>query len=109
MLPAVRRAARLQQHQHTATEATPHHPGADHLGHPGGELHEAVKLPAAYREIESKALMRCVENRPEAARRAPAKGIGRLEDPRILANHMAGTVLLNGIVDAPQVVFRGVS
>src|SRR6202165_802546 len=103
MLPAAVRAGRLQQHQHTATEATPHHPGADHLGHPGGELHEAVKLPAAYREIESKALMRCVENRPEAAGRAPARGIGRPPRPRILGDHVACTVSLTWVGDALEV------
>src|SRR5207248_11631986 len=48
-------AARLDQHQHAAAETAPHHSRPDHLGHPCGELHEAVKLPAAYREIEPQA------------------------------------------------------
>ena len=44
--------AGLDQHQDAAAETAAHHSRADHLGHPCGELHEAVKLPAAYREIE---------------------------------------------------------
>jgi len=47
----------LGQDQGAATKAAAHHPRADHLRHPGRELHEAVKLPAAYREIEPKTLM----------------------------------------------------
>src|SRR2546421_9532712 len=109
MLLEIVYAGRLGEHQHTAAKATAHHPRADHLGRPGGELHEAVKLPAAYREIESKALMRCVEEGPEAAGRAPAKRVGRLQDARILRDHMPGTVSLNGIAYSFQVGFRGVS
>ena len=48
---------RLDEYQGAATKAATHHPRADHLRHPGSELHEAVKLPAAYREIEPKTLM----------------------------------------------------
>src|SRR5207302_3960793 len=43
-------AGALDQHERAAAEASAHHPRADHLRHPGGQLHEAVKLPAAYRE-----------------------------------------------------------
>src|SRR5438552_18706388 len=44
--------ARLEQHQHAAAETAAHHSRADHLGHPCGKLHEAVKPPAASRDTE---------------------------------------------------------
>src|ERR1700693_1513014 len=97
-------AGRLQQQQDAAAEATAHHARADHLGGPGGELHQQVKLPAAYREIESKALVRCIEQWPQASRRAPAKRVGRLQHARILADHVSGAVSLDGVIDAHQIV-----
>ena len=60
-------ASCVHKGQDAAAEAAAHHPRTDHLRHPGGELHETVKLSAAYREIEAKTLMRCIEKRAKAA------------------------------------------
>src|SRR5438132_11378551 len=53
----------LEKDQDASPKAAAHHACADHLRHPGGELHEPVKLAAAYRETESTTLMPAVERR----------------------------------------------
>src|SRR5258708_13305029 len=52
--------------------------------------------------FRSKALMRCVEEWPQASRRASPKRVGRLQDARILHDHVSGAVSLNRVVDTIQ-------
>src|SRR5207248_5103344 len=104
MLLDIIRAGRLDEHQGAAPEAAAHHPRADHLRHPGSQLHEAVKLPAAYREIEAKALVRRIEDWAEAPRRTAAQGVRRPQHPGILGDHVPSAVPLNRIGDPLQVV-----
>src|SRR5213075_1019691 len=104
MLLNVVSTGRLEKDQDASPKAAAHHPCADHLRHPGGELHEAVKLPAAYREIEAKALVRCIEDWAEAPRRTAAQGVRRPQHPGILGDHVPSAVPLNRIGDPLQVV-----
>ncbi len=53
--------------------------------------------------------MRCVEEWPQAPRRASPKRVARLQDARILGDHVAGAVSLNRVVDTIQVRFLGIS
>src|SRR5437667_2465779 len=109
MLLNVVSAGRLEKDQDAAPKAAAHHPCADHLRHPGGELHEAVKLPAAYREIEAKTLMRFVEQRSKTPRGAPAKRIGSLQDARIFTHDVPGAAPLDRVRNSLQVGFGRVS
>src|SRR2546426_4042014 len=95
-------AGGLEEDQNAAAKTAAHHPCADHLRHPGGELHEAVKLPAAYREIEAKTLMRPVEDWAQAARRPAAQGVRRPQHPSILGNDVAGAAPFNPVGDPVQ-------
>src|SRR5207245_11040684 len=99
----------LGQDQGAAAKAAAHHPRADHLRHPGGELHEAVKLPAAYREIEPKTLMRFVEQRSKTPRGAPATRIGSLQDARIFTHDVPGAAPLDRVRNSLQGGFRRAS
>ncbi len=53
--------------------------------------------------------MRCVEKRPETPRRAPAEGVGRLQDPGILRHDVPSPAPLHGVCNSLQVGVRGVS
>jgi hypothetical protein len=109
MLLDVIEAGGVEQDQYAAAEATAHHAGPDDLGHPGGQLHETVKLPAAYREIELKALMRCVEDWAQATGRPPAQRVGCLQHAGVLGNDVASAAPLDRIVDALQIGLRGIA
>src|SRR5438270_4243611 len=92
-----------------ADEPSAHHSGSNHLGHPGGELHEAVKLSAAYREIEPQALVRRIENRAQPFWRTPAQGVGCLENAGVFGDDVADPTPVDRVLDAFEIALVRVS
>ena len=109
MLLDVVDAVCLEQDQDRTAKAAAHHAGANHAGHLGGELHQRIKLPAAYLEITLQARVRGIKNRPECAGVVPPQRRDGLQHAAVLADHMTGTAAVDRIVDTIEVILLGVT
>jgi len=83
----------LDEIDRAATEAGAGQPPTDHAGGRAGDVDQCVQLRAAHRVVVAE---RCMARGEQLAHRLKVirlEGIGRLEDERVLPEHMPGTTV----------------